>query len=230
LHFDITYYSEIVNIIKIFEFKMMKASPFDLVVSTETVEFPHLAPGLQNEIKTLVKNRRRFVFYYIEVVNLCILDAPAAPSAPQAGSVFRDSCIVTWSPPTTDGGSPVTGYQLEHRLIDRLNWVRADSSQLISGTCHRVTGLADGQSYQFRVAAENRVGLGDWSAASIAVLARDPWEKPGRPGPVQVSDVTCRSCKLSWVPPSSDGGDEIRGYVVEYKVSTFLINSSFHGI
>jgi len=51
------------------------------------------------------------------------------------------------------------------------------------------------------------------------VTARDPWTRPGPPATPQVSDVTRKSCRVSWLPPSDDGGDDIRGYVVEYKVS-----------
>lgn len=113
----------------------------------------------------------------------------------------------------------MTGYQLEQRVVGRPNWLKVGGASVAGGTSHRVTGLVDGQSYQFRIAAENRVGLGDWSPASSPIVARNPWEKPGRPGAVQVGDVTRRSCRLSWLPPTSDGGDDIRGYVVEYKAS-----------
>jgi len=148
-------------------------------------------------------------------------DVPSTLTSPQVTSIFRDSCVVTWSQPTSDGGSPVTGYHLEQRVVGRPNWVRV-AGGAIAGTSNRVSGLVDGQSYQFRVVAENRVGLGEWSPSSAAIVARDPWEKPGRPGAVQVSDVTRRSCRLSWLPPTIDGGDDIRGYVVEYKVSVVL--------
>jgi titin len=149
-------------------------------------------------------------------------DVPSALPAPHVGSIFRDSCVVTWAPPTSDGGSPVTGYHLEQRVVGRPNWLRVGTGAQTtgaSGTSFRVGGLFDGQSYQFRVASENRVGLSEWSPASTPIVARDPWEKPGRPGAVQVSDITRRSCRLSWIPPASDGGDEISGYVVEYKVN-----------
>jgi len=91
---------------------------------------------------------------------------------------------------------------------------------VVSGTSLRVPGLFDGQTYQFRVTAETRAGLGDPSPSSAAVTARDPWTRPGPPSVPQVSDVTKKSCRVSWLPPSDDGGDDIRGYVVEYKVSS----------
>jgi len=145
-------------------------------------------------------------------------DVPSAPRDIQIGHVTRDSCTVTWSPPASDGGAPLIGYHVEQRLISRPSWVRV--GPVVSGTSLRVPGLFDGQTYQFRVTAETRAGLGDPSPSSAAVTARDPWTRPGPPSVPQVSDVTKKSCRVSWLPPSDDGGDDIRGYAVEYKVSS----------
>ena len=151
-------------------------------------------------------------------------DVPSAPLDIQVDDVTRDSCTVTWSPPASDGGTPVVGYHVEQRLISRLTWVHVGPKTIV-GTSLRVLGLLDGQTYQFRVTAETRAGLGDPSPASAVVTARDPWTRPGPPTMPQVSDVTSKSCRVSWLPPTEDGGDEIRGYVVEYKVSTQLTSS-----
>jgi len=144
-------------------------------------------------------------------------DVPSAPQEIQVGHVTRDSCTVTWSPPASDGGAPLTGYHVEQRLLSRPSWVRI--GPLVTATSHRVSGLFDGQTYQFRVTAESGAGLGDPSPASAPVTARDPWSRPGPPTMPQVSDVTRKSCRVSWLAPTDDGGDEIRGYSVEYKVS-----------
>ena len=151
-------------------------------------------------------------------VCVCVFtDVPSAPVDIQVGHVTRDSCTVTWSPPANDGGAPVVGYHVEQRLVSRPSWVRV--GPVVTGTSLRVPGLYDGQAYQFRVVAETRAGLGDPSPASAVVTARDPWTRPGPPSAPQVSDVTRKSCRVSWLPPSDDGGDDIRGYIVEYKVS-----------
>ena len=41
-------------------------------------------------------------------------------------------------------------------------------------------------------------------------------DKPSAPeGPLKVSDVTAKGCKLNWKPPEDDGGVPIQKYVVE---------------
>ena len=47
---------------------------------------------------------------------------PAAPSEPQAIKVSKESVTLKWSEPTNDGGSPVTGYQMEHKDRNSILW------------------------------------------------------------------------------------------------------------
>ena len=42
-------------------------------------------------------------------------------------------------------------------------------------------------------------------------------DKPGKTGTPTVDDVDEDSVKLSWTPPKTDGGDKVRGYVIEAK-------------
>lgn len=40
--------------------------------------------------------------------------------------------------------------------------------------------------------------------------------KPGNPeGPLDVSDISADSCKLSWNPPRDTGGSPVTNYIVE---------------
>ncbi len=90
---------------------------------------------------------------------------------------------------------------------------------MFSDTSYYAVDLHEGTSYEFRVFAENRVGLSEPSKTSSAVVAKDPWNVPGRPVQPRVSKMTRRSCILTWLPPDHDGGNPIRNYVVEYRVS-----------
>ena len=43
------------------------------------------------------------------------IDVPGAPGIPEVSDILADSMTVSWTPPTNDGGSPITGYTVEKR-------------------------------------------------------------------------------------------------------------------
>ena len=131
------------------------------------------------------------------------------PGAPSGLSVLGGDGQVTlgWSPPASDGGSPVTGYVVTPFVAGVAQPSLAYPS---TATVETVTGLADGTTYDFTVAATNAVGLGAPSTASPDVT---PATVPGAPSGLSVlggdGQVT-----LGWSPPASDGGSPVTGYVV----------------
>jgi hypothetical protein len=66
-----------------------------------------------------------------------------------------------------------------------------------------------GDTGKYAVTVSNPFGE-DTGFINVIVL-----DKPGAPENLQVSDIHAEHCKLSWQPPSDDGGAEIAGYVVE---------------
>ncbi|VVC32965.1 Hypothetical protein CINCED_3A023493 [Cinara cedri] len=97
--------------------------------------------------------------------------AVEGPPDPPAGrpvvSVSETSADVTWSSPAYDGGCMVTGYSVEVRPFNQSDW------KLVADKCHSlshiVRGLAPGESYVFRVRAENMHGPSEASAESTPV-------------------------------------------------------------
>lgn len=63
-------------------------------------------------------------------------------------------------PPINDGGSPITGYLVEHRRTGSPHWVRA-TPLLVPFPELTLSGLEPGWRYQFRISAENAVGMSD---------------------------------------------------------------------
>ncbi len=115
--------------------------------------------------------------------------APPTPPGTMAAPTFEVGnglLIATWTAPTDNGGSPITGYELQYRADDMEPWMFTSSGI----TCARSEGQAevcqfsfsfyppyightittDGASYQLRVRAVNAQGNGEWSATATTTL------------------------------------------------------------
>ncbi len=136
------------------------------------------------------------------------------PDAPANVTVARDgdgSAAVTWSAPA-DGGDPITGYVLEWSTDGGTTWsAPLDSALSDPATAASVTGLTDGTSYRFQVAAINSVGTGAFSDVSGAVT---PATVPGVP--TGVSALAGDGQATVWWQPPVDGGSAITSYDVRY--------------
>lgn len=105
---------------------------------------------------------------------LCVIDPPGPPEAPTVSEIMSTSCLVQWQPPTSDGGSPVTGYQLERRLTSSPRWLRL-TKEPITELQLKVTDLIGGNDYEFQVCAVNKVGEGPFSQPCPPFTAKDPY-------------------------------------------------------
>lgn len=96
-------------------------------------------------------------------------DRPSPPGKPQLISEndvsTPDLITIRWGKPINDGGSPISGYLIEHRRTGSPHWVRA-TPLLVQFPEITISGLEPGWRYQFRVRAENAVGFSDPSELS----------------------------------------------------------------
>jgi hypothetical protein len=96
-------------------------------------------------------------------------DAPDAPGTPEITSYSPNSCSLKWTPPTNQGGRPVTGYYIEKRERGG-EWIKCNNYPINSLT-HTVQDLRDGNRYEFRVIACNEAGPGKPSKPSEPITA-----------------------------------------------------------
>ena len=72
---------------------------------------------------------------------------------------------ISWTPPDADGGSPIIRYLLEYTEKASAVWITVNLNE-ISHTTTVVNGLEEHTEYEFRVYAENEVGLSEVSISS----------------------------------------------------------------
>ena len=103
-------------------------------------------------------------------------DAPGPPGKPTVTKADAKEITIKWTPPTSDGGSPITGYIVEKKDKFSTRWQKANRFH-ISETEFTVSELTTGSEYQFRVSAENKAGPGTPSEPSDPAVAKLPYGK-----------------------------------------------------
>ncbi|XP_066264227.1 titin-like [Branchiostoma lanceolatum] len=149
-------------------------------------------------------------------IQVTVLDRPGPPSGPiQVGEVTPETAVISWAPPSDDGGAEITNYVVQRSDVKQPDvWIKVSAA--VRKTTHKITKLNLGTTYCFRVRAQNMNGIGD-ALASEHVEARYPFDTPSAPGQPQVKDLTAENCRITWTQPETDGGSEITGYIVEKK-------------
>ena len=130
---------------------------------------------------------------------------------------------LSWSEPF-NGGDTISDYIIEYRE-DGVTWITyADGIDTATTTI--VTGLINGQPYDFRVSAVNVNGVGP----SSNVVTEAPSTVPTVPTNL-VAVAGDMQILLVWIAPNDNGGSDITHYNIEYSVdgqnwSTFIHNPS----
>jgi hypothetical protein len=141
-----------------------------------------------------------------------VITPPVAPAAPSGVAVSPTSITLNWTPPSSNGGEPITGYQ-----VNQTNTTTAASVTDICGpasdsstnlTC-TIAGLTTGDNYTYAVAGINEVGLGAFSPASSTISI----VPPNAPAAPSVTIISPTSVTVNWTTPS-DAGPTVTGYQV----------------
>ena len=153
--------------------------------------------------------------------------SPTAPGAPTGltATPGNGKATLSWSPPGSDGGSPVDGYFVEGGTSPASDSIVNN----VSGHTVTISGLTNGTAYYFRVRADN--GHDDGPPATVTVTPRargavtSSGSAPGSPTGLK-ADAGDGFIALSWSPPTSTGSSPVTGYHVYLGYSSSLAGAS----
>lgn len=146
-----------------------------------------------------------------------MFDPPGPPGPPTCSDITENAVTLSWTEPECDGGSPVSGYIVERREMTG-KWISVNKTPVLD-LRYRVSGLFEGNIYEFRVFAENVAGLSKPSYPSDQIKATRPIAPPGPPSNIRLKDWSKSYADLVWTKPNRDGGSPVLGYVVECQKS-----------
>ena len=135
---------------------------------------------------------------------------PVPPSAPTLSASAGDGSVtLTWTEPTDDGGASVTGYEIHRGTASGSETLLTTVGPVLT---HSDTGLANGTTYWYEVAAINSAGAGarsnEASATPLAAVTQ-----PSVPLSFSAK-AQGNGIRLNWAPPASNGGSPITAYRV----------------
>ncbi len=152
-------------------------------------------------------------FESLDVVDLNSSSPPTttAPSAPTLTSATagNSSVALQWSPPSSNGGAAITNYKVYRGTSSGTETLVATLGNV---TSYSDTGLTNGTTYFYEVAAVNSVGTGPQSNEQSATPQATA-TAPGAPNLTSASAGNA-SVSLQWSAPASDGGSAITNYKV----------------
>ena len=137
---------------------------------------------------------------------------PDEPTELKAVAQDHSQINVSWDAPEFDGGSRITGYQIEFSKNGGATWFGLEDNTGSTNTKHEHSGLQPATTYHYRVSAINKIGV---SGASRIAGATTHATVPGRPINLTATAVAPTRIDLKWDRPEYDGGAAVSAYRIE---------------
>ncbi|XP_039590552.1 protein tyrosine phosphatase receptor type Fa isoform X15 [Polypterus senegalus] len=127
-----------------------------------------------------------------------------------------NTALIQWQPPKEMIGE-LTGYRLQYKRLEEDKYQVIDLRK--TDDHYTVTGLHKGVTYNFKLSAKNRAGIGEEYVKEITIAEDIP---SGFPQNLRVVGLTTSTTELAWEPPVLS---ERNGKITQYSIVYRDINS-----
>ena len=110
-------------------------------------------------------------------VVVSVASAPDAPTGLTATGDGQTEIDLSWTAPSDDGGTNITGYKIEVST-DGSSWSDLEANTRSTSTTYSHTGLTAGSTRYYRVSAINSAGTGSVSNVGMATTVSQPNRAP----------------------------------------------------
>eukprot|EP00808_Paulinella_micropora_P001616 g1906.t1 len=174
--------------------------------------------------------RRRMAEYNPPITRRVLLDETTSLQEPWTSAYPIPTKAISWSPPTYDGGAPVTGYQFRQQVVQSCNGSVAGPNLTDYWYPFTVSGCTSGCTYNMVVKYGSYYSIGvrafngaysDWVTGCVSRLTFKP-EPPNVTFPAQSIFVT--QVTLKWAP-GFNNAEPITTYEVAYSVNNGAMTS-----
>jgi len=157
--------------------------------------------------------------------------APGAPTGVAIKAASATSAVISWTAPSSDGGSAITGYTY---TVKNNGVAVAGASATVAGTSATVTGLVAAGKYSVSVTANNIAGSSE-AASSFGTISPSATaaKAPGAPTLVKTVWAANASTQATvyWTAPALNNNSSLLNYSVAVKkgvatVSTLTVSPS----
>jgi hypothetical protein len=136
-------------------------------------------------------------------------DIPAAPTIGAMSAIGPVSAAVSWSAPSTNNGSALTGYDVQWAADSAFTTGVVTQAVGTSASPYTMTGLNPATTYYVRVRAKNSIGASAWSG-SLSFLTLPSVHVPNAGLTAWVDAIVYIESGGAWVPvqiktPKADG-------------------------
>src|SRR3989449_577955 len=143
----------------------------------QNVVFNHWSDGNTNPSRAITPTQSTtLTAYYSTSSTTTPPPSPTSPSSPTglaATATSTSQINLSWTAPIVDGGSPVTGYEIDRSTDGGISWFTIVSNTATTATTYSDTGLASATQYTYRVSAINSAGTGSPSnTGSVTTLTQ----------------------------------------------------------